>query len=66
MQMTVGKKIMLGFGSLIALLAIIGIVITVMVTQTGNYHGTDIRCTLSHRIHFNQGTESFGAIISRP
>ena len=35
MQMTVGKKIMLGFGSLIALLAIIGIVITVMVTKTG-------------------------------
>jgi len=35
MQMTVGKKIMLGFGSLIALLAIIGITTTVMVTKTG-------------------------------
>lgn len=34
MQMTVGKKLLLGFGSLIALLAIIGIVVTVMVTKT--------------------------------
>lgn len=34
MQMTVGKKLLLGFGSLITLLAIIGIVITVMVTKT--------------------------------
>lgn len=34
MQMTVGKKLILGFGSLILLLAIIGIVITVMVTKT--------------------------------
>ena len=36
MQMTVGKKLILGFGSLIALFAIIGIVITVMVTKTAN------------------------------
>lgn len=36
MQMTVGKKLILGFGSLITLLAIIGIVITVMVTKTAN------------------------------
>jgi len=35
MQMTVGKKIILGFGSLIALLAIIGITTTIMVTKTG-------------------------------
>ncbi|MBI5756146.1 MAG: hypothetical protein HZA12_04400 [Nitrospirae bacterium] len=34
MQMTVGKKLVLGFGSLIILFAIIGIVITVMVTKT--------------------------------
>lgn len=34
MQMTVGKKLLLGFGSLITLLAIVGIVITVMVTKT--------------------------------
>lgn len=34
MQMTVGKKLLLGFGSLIILFAIIGIVITVMVTKT--------------------------------
>ncbi len=34
MQMTVGKKLLLGFGSLITLFAIIGVVITVMVTKT--------------------------------
>lgn len=36
MKMTVGKKLLLGFGSLIVLFAIIGIVITVMVTKTAN------------------------------
>jgi len=34
MQMTVGKKLLLGFGTLIAIFAIIGVVITVMVTKT--------------------------------
>lgn len=34
MNMTVGKKIIMGFGALIVLFAIIGIVITVMVTKT--------------------------------
>jgi len=36
MKMTVGKKIILGFGSLIALLAIIGVTTAIMVTKTGN------------------------------
>lgn len=35
MQMTVGKKLILGFGSLVLLIAIIGIITTLMVSKTG-------------------------------